>query len=208
MTPARRPAELVPLIQEKLLAGGTAYREAGELLLEAKEGLKHGEFKPWIKEHFKNAQGEPLSYAQAAAYMRVAKSVGDQTFRTLEEARTDPSTRRNAPRMTYTPSPPPPDDTEEDGYDPEVEALNFHIKHGLRPGQAVCLSNRCTRLQSPIVAPSKADRRWQHPRLRIERLVRMMLHTRWDAEAWKQVKPEIKNVLAERIRIRRAGWFN
>jgi hypothetical protein len=58
------------------------------------------------------------------------------------------------------------------------------------------------------VAPSNADRRWQHPWLRIERVVRMMLHTRWDAETWKQVKPEIKNVLAERIRIRRAGWFN
>ena len=29
----------------------------------------------------------------------------------------------------------------------------------------------------------------------------------WIAEAWQQIKAEIPRVLAERSRIRRAGWF-
>jgi len=33
-----------------------------------------------------------------------------------------------------------------------------------------------------------------------------MLHERWSAEAWPQVK--FKKALALRSQIRRAGWFN
>jgi hypothetical protein len=35
-----------------------------------------------------------------------------------------------------------------------------------------------------------------------------MLHTRWSAEGWSQVRVEFKNALALRSEIRRAGWFN
>jgi hypothetical protein len=35
-----------------------------------------------------------------------------------------------------------------------------------------------------------------------------MLHTRWSAEAWPQIKDEFKKALALRSQIRRAGWFN
>jgi hypothetical protein len=35
-----------------------------------------------------------------------------------------------------------------------------------------------------------------------------MLHTRWSAEAWAQVRVELKRALAVRSEIRRAGWFN
>ena len=51
-------------------------------------------------------------------------------------------------------------------------------------------------------------RRWQHPRLRINRVLRVMLHTRWSAEAWAEIRVEFKKALALRSEIRRAGWFN
>ena len=52
-----------------------------------------------------------------------------------------------------------------------------------------------------------AARLW-HPWLRINRVLRAMLTTRWSAEAWPQVKAEFKKALALRSEIRRAGWFN
>ena len=53
-----------------------------------------------------------------------------------------------------------------------------------------------------------ADARLWHPWLRINRVLRVMLHTRWSAEAWPQVKAEFKKALALKSQIRRAGWFN
>ncbi len=47
-----------------------------------------------------------------------------------------------------------------------------------------------------------------HPWLRINRVLRVMLHTRWSAEAWPQVRVECKRVIALRSEIRRAGCFN
>ena len=52
------------------------------------------------------------------------------------------------------------------------------------------------------------DARLWHPWLRINRVLRVMLHTRWSAEAWPQVKAEFTKALALRSQIRRAGWFN
>jgi hypothetical protein len=36
----------------------------------------------------------------------------------------------------------------------------------------------------------------------------VILHTRWSAEAWPQIRVEFKRALALRSEIRRAGWFN
>ena len=47
-----------------------------------------------------------------------------------------------------------------------------------------------------------------HPWLRINRVLRVMLHTRWSAEAWAVVRVEFRRALALRSEIRRAGWFN
>jgi hypothetical protein len=44
--------------------------------------------------------------------------------------------------------------------------------------------------------------------LRINRVQRVMLHTRWSAEAWLVVRVEFRKALALRSEIRRAGWFN
>ena len=52
------------------------------------------------------------------------------------------------------------------------------------------------------------DARLWHPWLRINRVLGAMLHTRWSAEAWSQVRVEFKRALALRSEIRRAGWFN
>ena len=56
---------------------------------------------------------------------------------------------------------------------------------------------------------SDTDARLWHPWLRIHRRVLCtMLHTRWSAEAWPQVKAEFRKALALKSQIRRAGWFN
>jgi hypothetical protein len=82
----RTPQEVVPLIRRELEQGTEHYQAAGRLLLEAKAGLPHGAFKPWIREQF------AISYKQASRYMRLAAK-GDMrvTFRDLEA---DPTTRR------------------------------------------------------------------------------------------------------------------
>lgn len=71
---------LVPLIKEDLRHGQEAaqnaglpyYRAAGEKMLEAKEQLKHGEFKPWIVRNFK------ISYSHAHKYMQFAEATAGQ----------------------------------------------------------------------------------------------------------------------------------
>jgi len=52
------------------------------------------------------------------------------------------------------------------------------------------------------------DTRLWHPCLRINRVLRVMLQTRWSAEAWSVVRVEFRRALALRSEIRRAGWFN
>jgi hypothetical protein len=49
------------------------------------------------------------------------------------------------------------------------------------------------------------DARLWHPWLRINHVLRVMLHTRWSAAAWAQVGVEFKRALALRSQIRRAG---
>jgi hypothetical protein len=49
------------------------------------------------------------------------------------------------------------------------------------------------------------DARLWHPWLRINRVLRVMLHTRWSTEAWPQVKAEFNKVLALRSEISAGG---
>jgi hypothetical protein len=49
--------------------------------------------------------------------------------------------------------------------------------------------------------------RW-HPRLRINRLLRVMLHTCWSAEASAEGRVEFKKALALSNQIQCARWFN
>jgi hypothetical protein len=53
-----------------------------------------------------------------------------------------------------------------------------------------------------------ADARLWHPWLRINRVLRVMLHTRWSAEQWSVVRIEFRKAAALRSQILRAGWFN
>jgi hypothetical protein len=59
-----------------------------------------------------------------------------------------------------------------------------------------------------VTVDERADARVWHPWIRIQRVLRLMLGTRWDREAWNTIKPEVRNALAERTRIARAGRFN
>jgi len=54
---------------------------------------------------------------------------------------------------------------------------------------------------------SDTGARLWHPWLRINRVLRAMLHTRSSVEAWPQ-EGRVKKALALRSKIRRAGWFN
>jgi hypothetical protein len=54
---------------------------------------------------------------------------------------------------------------------------------------------------------SDVGRRW-HLWLRINRVLRVMLHTRWSAEAWAQIRVEFTKTLELKSQIRRARWFN
>jgi hypothetical protein len=49
------------------------------------------------------------------------------------------------------------------------------------------------------------DARLWHPWLRINRVVRVMLHTHWSAEAWSQVRVEFRKALAPEARFGVAG---
>jgi hypothetical protein len=45
---------------------------------------------------------------------------------------------------------------------------------------------------------SDTDARLWHPWLHINRVLRVMLHTRWSAEAWSVVRVEFRNALVLR----------
>jgi hypothetical protein len=97
--PVARPLRvLATLITEDLAQGEAAeragkahYRAAGEKMIEARGQMNHGEFTPWLKQHFK------ISKAQAYRYIALAeaaeKSPGE-TFTNLKECQ-----RRNRRRL-------------------------------------------------------------------------------------------------------------
>ncbi len=49
---------------------------------------------------------------------------------------------------------------------------------------------------------------WEHPWLQIERLIRLIVVHRSARDQWAFLKPTLRKVKAERLKIRRAGWFN
>ena len=67
------------------------------------------------------------------------------------------------------------------------------------------LTGRPTRAEGEV---NDTDARLWHPWLRINRVLRVMLQTRWSAEARPRVKAEFTKELALRSQIRRAGRFN
>jgi hypothetical protein len=78
------------------------------------------------------------------------------------------------------------------------ELVNDHRPHG------PLLADATTPARNGYVSPPASGSPW----LRINRALRAMLHERWSAEAWPQVKAEFTKALALRSEIRRAGWFN
>ena len=87
---------------------------------------------------------------------------------------------------------------------PELKALRvqvFAMARSLPVGRPV-------RAGDEINEERDTDERLWHPWLRINRLLRVMLQTRWSTEAWSEVPVEFRRALALRSEIRRAGWFN
>jgi DUF3102 family protein len=70
---ARPLKVLVPLIKEEIELGDAAglehYRAAGEMLLEAKSQVEHGEWKGWLERNFK------LSQQTASTYMKLVPAL-------------------------------------------------------------------------------------------------------------------------------------
>ena len=60
----------------------------------------------------------------------------------------------------------------------------------------------------PATVPRVTDTRWQHPWLRIERLIRLIVETRWDTATRPKAKAMFKRAIEERKKIRREGWWN
>jgi hypothetical protein len=58
-----------------------------------------------------------------------------------------------------------------------------------------------------MISTEHCARLW-HPWLRIQRLIPVILGTRWNADEWPIVKAELRSALTERSRLERAGWFN
>jgi hypothetical protein len=67
------------------------------------------------------------------------------------------------------------------------------------------VSSRVAHYLSDRRKPTPASGR---PWLRINRVLRVMLHTRWSAEVWAEVRVEFKKALTLRSETGRAGWFN
>jgi len=56
--------------------------------------------------------------------------------------------------------------------------------------------------------PRVTDTRWQHPWLRVQRLIRSILEVRRDPVTPPVMKATLVEALREREKIRRAGWFS
>jgi len=52
------------------------------------------------------------------------------------------------------------------------------------------------------------DRALWHPWVRVQRLIRSVLETRWPGPAREVMKATLTRALPEREKIRRAGWMN
>lgn len=84
---ARPLRVLVPLIKEELEAGDSAgiehYRMAGEMLIEAKEQVEHGEWQGWINRNFHLGIHTARRYMQLAA---TTKTSARSRFTSLRQA--------------------------------------------------------------------------------------------------------------------------
>ena len=89
------PDALVPLIQSELQAGAEHYRDAGLLLIEAKAGLKHGEWLPWLKKNFALSAREGQRYIALASNTTALSHLdGAATRHNVRRAPSPPSVQK------------------------------------------------------------------------------------------------------------------
>ena len=91
---------LAPLIQKELEAGAAAglehYRRAGEMLLEAREQCKHGEWTAWVERNFRLSQKTAQNYMKLAGFSKT-KRAAFSTLSSATEPHRDPSHRPTPP---------------------------------------------------------------------------------------------------------------
>jgi hypothetical protein len=89
-TLARPLRVLVPLIQEELRAGEAAglehYRNAGSMLIEAKDQVPQGEWLVWVQRNFDLSKRTAQKYMQLARESATRRAGGAFQSRTLSEA--------------------------------------------------------------------------------------------------------------------------
>jgi hypothetical protein len=88
-----------------------------------------------------------------------------------------------------------------------LPVLTSTVPSGAAVGWYLMMASTIQEIDAPLHRWRNVESSW-HPWLRITRVLRVMLHERWSAEAWPQVKAEFTKALALRSEIRRAGWFN
>ena len=59
-----------------------------------------------------------------------------------------------------------------------------------------------------MIAGRERDNCWQHPWLRVQRLIHAILEVRRDPITRPVMKATLRDALKEREKIRRAGWMN
>ena len=97
-SPRRLLQELIPLIVQEIEAGNAAgiehFRRAGEMLLEAKKQVGHGEWGGWLKRNFRLSQRSANDYMRLAALPNSQHAANSSLREALREA------QREAQRKT------------------------------------------------------------------------------------------------------------
>lgn len=77
------PDQLVPLIKAELAKGAEHYQRAGEYLRQAKAGLHHGEWLPWLERNFELSADTAQNYMALAKYR--ARSVFEEPPKSIRQ---------------------------------------------------------------------------------------------------------------------------
>jgi hypothetical protein len=56
--------------------------------------------------------------------------------------------------------------------------------------------------------PDDPECAWQHPWLRMSRLIKVITGTHWGDDIWPTAEAALRWALAERGRLRRGAWWN
>jgi hypothetical protein len=92
-TVARPLKVLIPMIQSELQQGNSAgrehYRHAGEMLIEAKDQVGHGQWTKWLSKNFDLSRSTAAVYMQWARQEDLSRGARQRPYASLREMRGD-----------------------------------------------------------------------------------------------------------------------